>query len=216
MLFFTTRGICRALLLRVLEDISQCSQKSSHKCFFPRVFMSFRSFICSRRLSKPDVGYKAPRKANECSNLMQSHAHPNPVHQLIYFAAALTFANDFRTSKRACFLKRITLNLSKSVRARLFSFCVRFSAHALSCHFASIPAFSHCAFTTPVLAARGSLARIKGVRMSCARAIDWRGTAVLVEVDGPSMRAYFMSILVPQALESLQNHVRACDRWFRQ
>ena len=83
----------------------------------------------------------------------------------------------------------MTLNLSKSVRAFLRSFWLRFLAHALSCHFASIPAFSHCALTTPVRAALGSFSRTSGVRMTLDRAIDWRGTAVLVSVDGPSMRA---------------------------
>lgn len=102
---------------------------------------------------------------------MQSYAQSQIRHP-VYFAEDLTVANDFRTSKRACFLNRITLNRSKSVKVRLRSFCLRFLAHALSCHFASIPAFSHAFFTTPVRAPRGSFSRTRGVRMRCAREID--------------------------------------------
>ncbi len=108
-----------------------------------------------------------------------------------YFAAALTFANDFRTSNRACFRNLMALNRSKSVRARLRSFRARFFAQALSCHFSSIPAFSHAFLTVPVRAPRGKFLRTNGVRIQRARAIDWRGTAVLVSVDGPSTRACF-------------------------
>lgn len=135
---------------------------------------------------KFDIGTKLPEKqrnpATQCS-----HAR-NPK-SVIYFADALIFANDFLTSKPACFFNLMTLNRSKSVKARLFSFWLRFLAHALSCHFPSIPAFSHCDLTTPVRAPRGSFSRTRGVRMSCARAIAWRGTAALVFVAGPSMRA---------------------------
>jgi hypothetical protein len=62
-----------------------------------------------------DVGYKSPKK-----QIMQLCSHsPNTSNP---YAEALTLANDFRTSKRACFLNRRTLNRSKSVNARLRSF----------------------------------------------------------------------------------------------
>ena len=128
---------------------------------------SSMSFEVRCMLSTPvkfDVGYKAP---SEAKRIQQPYASCSqiPNHQPIY-EEALTLAKDFRTSKRACFLNRITLNRSKSVKARLRSFCRRFLAHALSCHFASIPAFSHCFLTTPVRAPRGSFSRTKGVRIS--------------------------------------------------
>lgn len=142
---------------------------------------------------------------------MQPCSHSYAVYP--YFAAALTFASDFRTSNRACFRNLMTLNRSKSVRARLRSFWARFFAHALSCHFSSIPAFSHAFLTAPVRAPRGNFSRTKGVRMQCARAIDWRGTAVFVSVDGPSTRAWFLLLLRPFLLFLKENYVRACGQW---
>ena len=122
-------------------------------------------------------------RAQPCISL--DSPSPNPP---IYLAAALTLARDLRTSKRACLRRRRTLKRSKSVSARLRSFWARFLAQADSCHLASIPAFSHAALTAPVRAPRGSFSRTSGVRMRRARAIDWRGTAVLESVDGPSIR----------------------------
>ena len=143
---------------------------------------------------------------------MQSRSQ-SQIHPAIYFAADLTLANDFRTSKRDCFLNLITLNRSKSVNARLRSFWLRFFAHVLSCHFSSMPAFSHCFLTTPVRAPRGSFSRTKGVRMSCESEIDWRGTAVLVSVEGPSMRACLrVSSCAPNFLSFRKCNIRACDR----
>ena len=148
---------------------AHCIPKLSVPCHFHRSnLMSFEVHMLYTPVTI-DVGYKAPYEAKESSNPMQScsqsQIHPSP------YEAALTLANDFRTSKRACFLNLRTLNRSKSVRARLRSFWARFLAQALSCHFASIPAFSHSALTTPVRAARGSFSRTRGVRMSCASAI---------------------------------------------
>lgn len=161
---------------------------------------------------KIDVGYKAPGEAKESSNPMQSC--PSVLKSVLsIYAEALTFANDFRTSKRACFFNRMTLNRSKSVNARLRSFWTRFLAHALSCHFASISAFFHAAATTPVREARGRFSRTRGVRMSCARAIDWRGTAILVFVAGPSIKACIKSIFASlESLEFMDFHIRACGR----
>ncbi len=67
-----------------------------------------------------DIAYRAPVEAetqqpNAAVLTLQNAVYP-------FFAAALTIASDFRTSNLACFRNLITLNRSKSVRARLRSF----------------------------------------------------------------------------------------------
>jgi len=100
------------------------------------------------------------------------------------YAADLSLAAAFRTSKRLCFFNTITLNLSKSVNSRLLSRLALFLAHAVSAHFDSTPSFSQTLVRAPVPAPRGRDDRTMLVRVTCLRAIDWRGTF------GASMRTY--------------------------
>lgn len=122
-----------------------------------------------------DVGYKVPSEAKESSIPMHSMLAKPQNHSTfpapsLYFDAVFALAEATRTPKRVDFLNRRTLNRSKSVRARLRSTWTLFLAQALSCHFASIPAFSHAFWTAPVRAPRGSFARTRGVRTRWARA----------------------------------------------
>lgn len=161
-----------------------------------RIFWVSLMIICIRwRLSSYTTQQPSVVYAYKASGLEFQHnpafvldsPSPNPP---IYLAAALTLARDLRTSKRACLRSLRTLKRSKSVSARRRSFWARFLAQADSCHLASIPAFSQAALTAPERAPRGSFSRTSGVRMRRARAIDWRGTAVLESVEGPSIRTF--------------------------
>lgn len=87
-----------------------------------------------------------------------------------------------------CFFNLKTLNLSKSVSARLFSRRSRRFAQALSSHFSS----TFCSFqafaTGARPAARGNFAMTIGVTMRFARLLEWRGTPAFSFVEGPSTR----------------------------
>ena len=89
-----------------------------------------------------------------------------------------------------CFLNLNTLNLSKSVSARLFSRRSRRFAHALSSHFSSTFCSSQAFATGARPAARGSFAMTMGVTMRFARLLEWRGTPAFSFVEGPSTRTY--------------------------
>ena len=105
------------------------------------------------------------------------------------YAEAWTLARALRCSNRRCFLRRMTLNRSKSVRAFRRSPCSFLLAQLLSFHFASMPAFSHAALTVPVRAARGSLGMTKGANRTSVRRTACRGTTSLGSDEGPSTRA---------------------------
>lgn len=154
--------------------------------------------------------YQAKKPSNPCAIMLA----PRPF--LIYLPA-LILANDFRTSNRACFLNLRTLNRSKSVKARLFTFWALFLAHALWLNCASMPAFSHCVLIAPDRAPRGSFSRTKGVRMTRAKAIAWRGTLVLESAAGPSTRTCEGQYISSSDFNDSWNcHIHACGQWSRQ
>ena len=114
-----------------------------------------------------------------------------------------------------CFFSLKTLNLSKSVSARLFSRRSRRFAQALSSHFSS----TFCSFqafaTGARPAARGSFAMTMGVTMRFARLLEWRGTPAFSFVEGPSTRTcnYILASTLPLS-KLLTKYIRVCDQWF--
>lgn len=81
--------------------------------------------------------------------------------------ALLSALTVFLTWSLLDFLATITTNRSKSFNDRLASIAARFVAHEDFVHFSTIPSASSCLRMTPVPAARGSLASLKGVRVRC-------------------------------------------------
>lgn len=67
--------------------------------------------------------------------------------QETHYAEALILARALRSSKRCCFLRRMTLKRSKSVRPFLRATWARFLAQFVSFHLVSISDFSHCFFS---------------------------------------------------------------------
>ena len=112
----------------------------------------------------------------------------SPVHAVVVYAEALTLARALRCSNRRCFLRRMTLKRSKSVRALRRSPCSLRLAQLLSFHLASIPAASQNFLTVPVRAPRGSFSITKGASRASDRGIAWRGTASFLSLEGPSTR----------------------------
>lgn len=108
------------------------------------------------------------------------------------YAEALTLARALRSSKRRCFLRRMTLKRSKSVRADRFACTSLFLAQLEFFHFWSISDFSQYFLTVAVRVARGRPVRTKSVRTTLERDTDWRGTARAASEAGPSTRACSM------------------------
>lgn len=117
------------------------------------------------------------------------HAFAMPLNVVfVVYAEALTLARALRCSNLRCFFRRRTLNRSKSVRLRRFSFWSLDLAQLLSFHLASISAFSQNFLTTPVRAARGSFSMTKGARRTSERLMACLGTTSLASAEGPSTR----------------------------
>lgn len=117
-----------------------------------------------------------------------------------------------------CFFNLNTLNLSKSVSARLFSRRSRRFAQALSSHLSSTFCSFQALATGARPAARGNFAMTMGVTMRFARLLEWRGTPAFSFVEGPSTstcRYVFQPQDPPCKKTSHTKYIRACDQLFR-
>lgn len=106
----------------------------------------------------------------------------------LVYAEALTLARALRSSNRRCFLSRITLKRSKSVRPFLLWICSRFLAQLLSFHLASISFFCQSFLTAPFREPRMSPSTTNWERRHLARGTACRGTTSSGSAEGPSTR----------------------------
>ncbi len=164
----------------------------SHSTPLPYAFAEARTLACAFRTSK-----RACINAQKCQHTAPQRGQNlvGPVHPswITWSPPTPEPPPNHQVQNRiipTCFLSLITLNLSKSVRARLFCLRSRFFAHALSSHFLSTSSFSHAFLRAPVPSARGSFGITMGESMTFARAEAWRGTEALSFVEGPSTRTW--------------------------
>merc|ERR1712212_59785 len=108
---------------------------------------------------------------------------------LAFLAAFLSLPNSTLMMRFCICFAFISLNLSKSERAALFSREASFLAHVVSAHFFVISAASQAFLTVPARAERAILI-VKGVRCIALKFMSFLPTPL----HGPSTKALFWSI----------------------
>lgn len=104
------------------------------------------------------------------------------------YEEALISVRAFLSSNLRCFLRRITLKRSKSVRAFLRATCWRFLCHAEFFQASSTPASIHISWSLARRAPRGRPLIVIGQSLHLERGTDWRDMASDSSEEGPSTR----------------------------
>lgn len=154
--------------------------------------------------------YPFPSQSNAAPTVLLTPMQVATTHP---YAEALTLARALRSSKRACFLRRMTLKRSKSESSFLLAICARFFAQLVFSHFLSISDFSHCFFSSAWRAPRFRFSTTRGDRRARERRRGCLLEARSGLLEGPSMSTCSDRVsLSSSTFPSSQIDLRACGR----